>query len=205
VLDEADRMLDMGFAMDMNTISSQCRSERQNLLFSATLNHKGLRTVSERFSNPEKIEVGSQREEHENIQQQAILADDIKHKEKLTVALIAQAEISKVFIFCNTRAQCEQVSHFLRYKKIKSGYIHGEIEQNQRKQILNSFRQGSLDVLVATDLAARGLDIRDIDLVINFTVAQSGDDHTHRVGRTGRAGKMGRAVTLVSENEWNQM
>ncbi|MEH6549014.1 MAG: DEAD/DEAH box helicase [Pseudomonadales bacterium] len=205
VLDEADRMLDMGFAVDMHTISSSCNKDRQNLLFSATLRHKGLGRVTETFKDPQSIEVDSHRQQHSHIKQQRILADDIKHKEKLVAALITEEEARKVMVFCNTRVQCEQLSHLLRYKKFKVNYIHGEISQNDRKQIMNQFRQGGLEVLVATDLAARGLDIDGVDLVINFTIAQSGDDHVHRVGRTGRAGHEGKAITLVSASEWNAM
>lgn len=205
VLDEADRMLDMGFAIDMNTIADVCNRQRQNLLFSATLNHKQLGVISGQFTNPELIEVGSSRQVLDTIAQQLILADDNQHKEKLVVALMEQEQAAKVFIFCNTRLQCQQLSNLLRYKKYKVNFIHGEIGQNDRKQIMNQFRQGALEVLVATDLAARGLDIDDVDLVINFSIAQSGDDHVHRVGRTGRAGRQGKAVTLIGGSEWNQM
>ncbi|MFA7554016.1 MAG: DEAD/DEAH box helicase [Spongiibacteraceae bacterium] len=205
VLDEADRMLDMGFALDMSTIARSCNPQRQNLLFSATLNHAGLGFISETFNQPLSIEVDSQKQDHSHITQQMVLADDVKHKEKLVAALVEEEQARKVFVFCNTRVQCEQLSNVLRYKKYKVAYIHGDIEQNQRKQIMNQFRQGALQILVATDLAARGLDIDDVDLVINFTTAHSGDDHTHRVGRTGRAGQQGKAITLVSSNEWNQM
>ncbi len=204
VLDEADRMLDMGFAIAMNTIGDSCSKERQNLLFSATLNHKEIGRISANFSNPRSIELDSQ-QQHSHISQQLVLADDIKHKEKLVEALINEQEAAKVFVFCNTRVQCERLSHLLRYKKFKVDFIHGDIGQNQRKQIMNQFRLGGLQVLVATDLAARGLDIQGVDLVINFTIAQSGDDHVHRVGRTGRAGQQGCAISLVSTNEWNQM
>ena len=205
VLDEADRMLDMGFAIDMHTIAHSCNKQRQNLLFSATLKHKELGRISATFDNPEFIEVDSHRQQHRHISQQLVLADDIKHKEKLVAALLAEEPARKVFIFCNTRIQCQQLSHFLRYKKFKANCIHGEIPQSERKQIMNQFRQGAIEVLVATDLAARGLDIDDVDLVINFNIAQSGDDHVHRVGRTGRAGQEGKAITLVDGNEWNQM
>ena len=205
VLDEADRMLDMGFAIDMNTIASSCSKQRQNLLFSATLKHKELRRISATFNDPKYIEVDSHREQHSHILQQLVLADDLKHKEKLVAALLEEEQARKVFIFCKTRKQCQQLSHVLRYKKFKANCIHGEIAQSDRKQIMNQFRSGQLDVLVATDLAARGLDIDDVDLVINFSIAQSGDDHVHRVGRTGRAGREGKAITLIDSNEWNQM
>jgi superfamily II DNA/RNA helicase len=205
ILDEADRMLDMGFALAMHTLSDNCNKQRQNLLFSATLKHQELDRLSATFNDPQAIEVGSQKQDHSHILQQLILADNLKHKEKLVTALIAEEQAQKVFVFCNTRVQCQQLSNVLRYNKIKSNYIHGEISQNDRKQIMNSFRQGSIQVLVATDLAARGLDIDDVDLVINFNIAQSGDDHIHRVGRTGRAGRAGKAVVLICESDWNQM
>lgn len=211
VLDEADRMLDMGFAIDMHTIGESCNKQRQNLLFSATLiqkgkgQHKELGRIKATFKDPEFIEVDSHRQQHRQITQQLILADDKKHKEALVSALLEEEQPGKVFIFCKTRQQCEQLSNVLRYKKLKANCIHGEIPQSERKQIMNQFRQGTVNVLVATDLAARGLDIHDVDLVINFSIAQSGDDHVHRVGRTGRAGKEGKAVTLIDSNEWNQM
>ena len=205
VLDEADRMLDMGFAIAMYTIGESCNQQRQNLLFSATLNHKELGRIKETFKDPELIEVDSHRQQHEKITQQLILADDKKHKEALVSALLEEEKAHKVFIFCKTRQQCEQLSHVLRYKKFKANCIHGEIPQSERKQIMNQFRQGTVNILVATDLAARGLDIHDVDLVINFSIAQCGDDHVHRVGRTGRAGKEGKAITIIDSNEWNQM
>jgi superfamily II DNA/RNA helicase len=205
VLDEADRMLDMGFAIDMNTIASACNPGRQNLLYSATLNHRQLGLISKGFKDPQLIEVGSMKEPHLDITQQMILSDDKKHKEKLLLALLAEEAPEKAIVFCRTRVQCQQLSNMLRSKNIKVNFIHGEISQNDRKQILNQFRQGALQLLVATDLAARGLDVDDIELVVNFNIAQSGDDHVHRVGRTGRAGKAGLAVNLVSSPEWDQM
>lgn len=205
VLDEADRMLDMGFAIDMHTISDHCNKQRQNLLFSATLKHKELGRIKATFKDPEFIEVDSHRKQHTHITQQMILADDKKHKEALVAALLTEEQARKVFIFCKTRVQCEQLSNVLKYKKFKANCIHGEIPQSDRKQIMNQFRQGGIEVLVATDLAARGLDIDNVDLVINFSIASSGDDHTHRIGRTGRAGQEGKAITLIDSNEWDQM
>lgn len=205
VLDEADRMLDMGFAVAMNTIARACRDERQTLLFSATLKHREMEGITSLLREPESIEIDSRHQLHSEITQQTILADDIKHKENLVAALIKEEQPGKVLVFCNTRVQCQQLCNVLQYKKFKVAYLHGEIAQNDRKQVLNRFRHGHLQVLVATDVAARGLDIEGVDLVINFTVAQSGDDHVHRVGRTGRAGQAGTAITLVSATEWSQM
>ena len=205
VLDEADRMLDMGFAEDMQLIAAACKKQRQNLLFSATLKHKGMHHIREILNAPESIEIDSFKEGHSNIIQQKVLADDTAHKQKLVVALIREEQARKVFVFCKTREQCHQLGSALQAKGLQAGFIHGEIPQNQRKTVLNRFRDNKLQVLVATDVAARGLDVEAVDLVINFTVAHSGDDHVHRVGRTGRAGRAGKAITLVTSVDWNLM
>ena len=205
VLDEADRMLDMGFTENMQRILGVCKQQRQNLLYSATLNHKGMKVLQDSFEKPQTIVVDTHQQGHSNICQQIVLADDIRHKQTLVPAIINVEKATKTLIFCNTRAQCQQLSNLLQSKKLRVAYIHGEVEQSNRKQVLNRFRTGSLDVLVATDVAARGLDIEDVALVINYTVAHSGDEHVHRVGRTGRASHLGKAITLVCANEWNVM
>jgi len=205
VLDEADRMLDMGFALDMETVARACKSDHQTLLFSATLNHKGMAGISRLLREPLSIVVDFHRQAHDSITQQVVLADDIKHKEKLVVALLAEEKAARAIVFCNTRVQCQQLGNVLKYNKLRVDFIHGEIGQSDRKQVMNRFRAGQIEVLVATDVAARGLDIEGVELIINFNVAQSGDDHVHRIGRTGRAGKEGKAITLVGANEWNQM
>jgi ATP-dependent RNA helicase SrmB len=203
ILDEADRMLDMGFADDMNVIASACKAERQNLLFSATLEHRAIDRIKPILNDPLPIVIDSHRQAHSQIVQQKILADDPAHKEKLVTALIDEEQATRVFVFCNTREQCQQLGISLKRGSIKADFIHGEISQSERKQVMNRFRDGKLTVLVATDVAARGLDVPDVSMVINFNVAQNGDDHVHRIGRTGRAGLLGKAVTLVSANEWN--
>ncbi len=205
VLDEADRMLDMGFALDMETVARACQSDHQTLLFSATLKHKGMAGISRLLREPQAIVVDTHRQAHDSISQQVVLADDIKHKEKLVVALLAEEKAARAIVFCNTRVQCRQLGNVLKYNRLRVDFIHGEIGQSDRKQVMNRFRAGQIAVLVATDVAARGLDIDGVELIINFNVAQSGDDHVHRIGRTGRAGREGKAITLVSANEWNQM
>ncbi len=203
VLDEADRMLDMGFAEDMNTIASACHKDRQTLLYSATLGHKGIKQVKGVLNDPEIIKLDDHRTQLENIEQLVVLADEDEHKQKLVVNIVNKENAERVFVFCKTREQTNKLTNFLKYKDIKAECIHGEIPQSERKQVMNRFRSGHLNVLVATDVAARGLDIPETDLVINFSVAQSGDDHVHRVGRTGRAGATGKVVTLVNSLEWN--
>jgi ATP-dependent RNA helicase SrmB len=204
VLDEADRMLDMGFAEDMHRIASSCKEPRQNLLFSATLTHRNFGQIRNILDAPVRIEVDSFKKGHSQITQQMILADDDAHKRKLIIALLDEEKADKVFVFCRTRAQCAAVGQRLAETEVKVAYLHGEIPQSDRKQILNRFRDGKLQVLVATDVAARGLDVPDVDLVVNYTVAHSGDDHVHRVGRTGRASRHGKAVTLVDHVDWNK-
>lgn len=205
VLDEADRMLDMGFSEAMNTIARASNSARQNLLFSATLKHRGMSKIDPLLQDPRRLVIDGGSVGHSQITQQRVLADDDKHKQKLLLALINEEQASKVLVFCNTRQQCQQLGNVLRYEKLQADYIHGELSQSERKQVLNRFRDNKLQVLVATDVAARGLDINNIELVINFSVAQSGDDHVHRIGRTGRAGAHGCAITLVNAEEWPQM
>jgi superfamily II DNA/RNA helicase len=205
ILDEADRMLDMGFADEMQVISKSCNKNRQNLLFSATLNHRGFRQIKTIFKDPKLIKINSARQCPPQISQQIILCDNKKHKEELAAALISEEKANKIFIFCKTRIQCEQLSSFLRYKKFRSAFIHGEISQNDRKAVIAKFHSGSIEILVATDLAARGLDINDVEIVLNFNVASSGDEYIHRVGRTGRAGKKGKAISLITADDWNQM
>lgn len=203
ILDEADRMLDMGFAEDMNIIAKACKPGCQNLLFSATLEHRAISDIKNILNDPVSIVIDSHRQGHSQIVQQKVLADDPAHKEKLVTSLIKEEQASKVFVFCNTREQCQQLGISLNRGDLKADFIHGEISQSERKQVLNRFRDDKLTVLVATDVAARGLDVSNVTLVINFTVPQNGDDHVHRIGRTGRAGQVGKAITLVSANEWN--
>jgi len=218
VLDEADRMLDMGFRDEVLAIVGACPPKRQVFLLSATLEHEGIGLIAaEVLSEPEIISVGTHRSAHASIQQQVILADDPAHKNQLVNWLLANSEFEKALVFTNTREQTEILCAFLQSqrdkrnagkpeaaKKSKIGYLHGEMSQDDRKRLMHWFRTGVIRVLVSTDLAARGLDVKGVDLVINHSVARSGDDHVHRIGRTGRAGESGLAITLVAPQEWNQ-
>jgi ATP-dependent RNA helicase SrmB len=202
ILDEADRMLEMGLSEDVMAIAKTCREERQTLLFSATLEPQGIRHLIKQVVLGEAEEIAVN-EVANAIEQQMILADDVKHKEKLLVALLDKSPFEKVVIFTNTKAKAAQLDNVLRYNKYKVSALHGDITQDQRRISLDFFRQGKTQVLVATDVAARGLDIPGVDLVINFDMAQSGDDYLHRIGRTGRADAEGRAVSFVAANDWN--
>lgn len=202
VLDEADRMLEMGLSEDVLKIADTCRRERQTLLFSATLEQKGLRHLIQKvvLGDAEEIVIN---ETPNRIMQEMVLADDVKHKEKLLAALLGRTVFEKVVVFTNTKAKAAQLDGFLRYHNYRVSALHGDIGQDQRKISLDLFRQGKTQVLVATDVAARGLDIPGVDLVVNFDMAQSGDDYIHRIGRTGRADTEGRAVSFVSAADWN--
>ena len=206
VLDEADRMLDMGFSEDMLKITEACNSEKQTLLLSATLNHAGVTKIAKTvLKTPEKIILNRVKDGHDNIHQQIVLADDVKHKQELLVRLLGQESFDKALVFSNTRDQTAGISGFLQYHKIRTAALHGEMEQVERNRVMDLLRRGHIDVLVCTDVAARGLDVKGIDLVVNFDMPRSGDDHVHRIGRTGRAGAQGLAISLINASEWNLM
>ncbi len=223
VLDEADRMLDMGFREDVMSIVRACAKARQTMLLSATLQHDGIGRIAEEvLHDPAIVAIGTHRAEHSSITQQVILADDPGHKKTLVNWLLANSEFTKALVFTNTRENAQELADFLQSQrdreqrpdtawsksgkqKVKVACMHGEMEQDERKRVMHLFRDGAVRVLVSTDLAARGLDVKGIDLVINFGIARSGDDHVHRCGRTGRAGEKGVAVSLVAPQEWNRI
>ncbi|MFT6113084.1 MAG: superfamily II DNA/RNA helicase [Oleispira sp.] len=205
VLDEADRMLDMGFAEDMEIISGECNEgHRQTLLFSATLHHKGIARVAAKvLDNPMEITTATVQDKHDNIKQQVILADDAAHKDRLLSWLLSNDDYEKAIIFTNTRIESERLNVFLRQHSCRCAVLHGELSQDQRNATMQLFREGKINVLVATDVASRGLDVKGIDLVVNYDMARKGDDYVHRIGRTGRAGETGTAISLINHTEWN--
>ncbi|WP_370514671.1 DEAD/DEAH box helicase [Endozoicomonas sp. OPT23] len=204
ILDEADRMLDFGFSPDMIRIASECRPERQTMLFSATLKQKGMVELIKLVLNePESLMLSTARDKHENIHHQMMLADDHAHKEKLTRWLLENETFEKAIVFTNKRLHADQLCAKLRYHDLRVGVLHGEMDHSERKRMMGMLAAGQINILVATDVAARGLDIKGIELVINFEMARNGDDYVHRVGRTGRAGEKGVAISLVDHAEWN--
>jgi superfamily II DNA/RNA helicase len=222
VLDEADRMLDMGFREEVLLVVRACPKARQTFLLSATLVHQGLgRIAQEVLQEPEVVAIGTHRSKHANITQQRILADDPGHKQQLANWLLANTEYDKALVFTNMREHAEQLAGFLQSqrdgkannkvwdrvdkKRTRVACLHGEMPQDERKKLMHWFRTGVVKVLVSTDLAARGLDVKGVDLVLNFAMARSGDDYVHRIGRTGRAGEQGLAVSLIAPQEWNLM
>jgi len=206
ILDEADRMLDMGLSEDVLKIAQACNPKRQTMLFSATLGHKGVLKVAEDvLTEPQALTLSRPQDKHAGIAQQVVLVDDPAHKERLTNWLLANEAYAKALIFANTKAQAEKLHGLLRYHNHSVGLLHGDMTQDERNQVMTQLRQGRIKVLVATDVAARGLDIRGIELVINFDMARNGDDYIHRIGRTGRAGETGLAITFIAAPDWNLM
>lgn len=204
VLDEADRMLDMGFAEDMDVIVGRSRKERQTFMLSATLRHEGIGRIARAMLNkPEQITTNTVRDQHEFIRQQRILADDNAHKDRLLVWLLANETYDKAIVFVNKRTEVDRLNDFLRRHRNGIAMLHGEMTQDERNYVMQSLREGKRNILVATDVAARGLDVEGMDLVINYDLARKGDEYVHRIGRTGRAGKEGLAISLISPHEWN--
>ncbi|WP_313513347.1 DEAD/DEAH box helicase [Pseudomonas sp.] len=206
VLDEADRMLDMGFSDDVQRLANECANRAQTLLFSATSGGNGLREmVAAVLRDPQHLRLNSISELNEGTRQQIITADDPGHKERLVHWLLANETYQKAIIFTNTRAQADRLYGRLVASDHKVFVLHGEKDQKDRKLAIDRLKQGGVKILVATDVAARGLDVEGLDLVINFDMPRSGDEYVHRIGRTGRAGNDGLAISLICHNDWNLM
>jgi superfamily II DNA/RNA helicase len=206
VLDEADRMLDLGFRDDVLEINRHCNPHRQALLLSATLRHRGVgRIASALLADPQTICIGEPRQAHGMIRHQVILADGQEHKDQLLRGLLHCGEYRRVLLFANKRSTAARLARLLAQQGLRSDCLHGELSTEQRKQVVSRFAEGKVAILAASDLAARGLDIQDIDLVVNYDLPHSGDDYLHRSGRTGRAGREGESVCLVAAPEWNLM
>ena len=206
ILDEADRMLDMGFSEDVLKIADQCNRQRQTLLFSATLNHKDIKGIASKVLNdPEVISLNTVKDKHRNIEQQVVLADNNGHKAQILNWLLDHESYSKSLIFTNKKTETERLASALLEGGQRVGVLHGDMGQKQRNLVMERFHRGQVKALVATDVAARGIDVQGIDLVVNFDMPRTGKDYVHRIGRTGRAGKKGVAISLISHPEWNLM
>lgn len=199
VLDEADEMLEMGFRQDIETILSNTPHQRQTLLFSATIPSE-IKQIARRYQkNPEFIRISDKRQNVPKISQYAFRCN-IKDKFTGLTRLLEAYDVKRALIFCNTKKSVNFVEKHLR-DDFRVDSIHGDMTQKVRDKVMNKFRNGNIAMLVATDVAARGLDIDDVDVVINYDVPQNLDDYIHRIGRTARAGKRGMAFTLVSGDE----
>ena len=203
VLDEADRMLDMGFYDDICVVAKQCPKERQTLLFSATY-PEGIAKISQQFmKSPQTITVQAQHEKNK-IRQRWIQVPDSEHDEARLNAVgqvLRHFRPASTLSFCNTKSQCRALVALLKSQGFSALALYGELEQRERDQVLVQFSNRSCSVLVATDVAARGLDIAQLEMVINVDVTPDAEVHIHRIGRTGRAGEEGWAISLASMDE----
>jgi ATP-dependent RNA helicase DeaD len=199
VLDEADRMLDMGFAKDLNFILSKVPRKRQSLLFSATMSPDIRQLAMRQMINPKEILVSKDEPVLDLTKQYYFMAD--KDTKRDALCTILDKSNPKAIVFCATRRKVDHLTKKLLADNYPVGAIHGDVAQNKRERVIKSFKDGSISILVATDVAARGLDIDGVDYVINYDAPIDPDTYVHRIGRTGRAGKEGIAVSFFMPEE----
>ncbi|NNC84091.1 MAG: DEAD/DEAH box helicase [Flavobacteriales bacterium] len=199
ILDEADRMLDMGFAEDINQIISYLPEKRQNLLFSATFPPKIRQLAKELLNDPEEVSIAISKPA-EGVMQVVYLCYD-KNKEDLIGHLLKGKELKSVIVFASRKTTVSSLARRLKKIGLNAAPISSDLDQEQREEVLRKFRAKRLNILVATDIMARGIDIKEIELVINYEVPNDAEDYVHRVGRTARASTTGIAITLVNQEE----
>ena len=204
VVDEVDTMLDMGFLSDIETIFQEANQTRQILMYSATMNQNVKKLAKEFLKDPIVVEVSPQRSSVKKIIQRVIEVDPDKKAELLSY-IIGSENYSQVLVFVNTKKEADGLVEHLNLDGLPASCIHGDIRQTARAKALRKFRSGDNRVLVATDIAARGIDIQMLPLVVNFELPESVSDYTHRIGRTGRAGQSGHAITLLSVKDYKMM
>jgi len=201
VLDEADRMLDMGFAPDVRRILAALPDERQTMLFSATVSPEVDALARTALAGHASVEIGRRAQPADGIEHVIVAADKVRKRDVL--ARILQAKpAGQTLIFTRTKYGADKLATFLRREGIPANAIHGNKAQSHRQRTLAAFREGTADVLVATDIAARGIDVDGIRMVVNYDVPNDPEIYVHRVGRTARAGAQGLALTLISPDEW---
>tara|TARA_Y100001960_G_scaffold48533_1_gene49160 strand:- start:361 stop:1692 length:1332 start_codon:yes stop_codon:yes gene_type:complete len=205
ILDEADRMLDLGFAPELRRIANAAKHRRrQTLMFSATLDHAEVNGIAnEMLDAPKRIAIGVSNEEHLDITQKFYLCDHLDHKEAILDRVLEEAEYRQVMIFTATRADTDRLTEKLNEKKLKAVALSGNLNQTQRNAIMSQFERAVYKILVTTDVASRGIDIPNVSHVINFDMPKHTEEYVHRVGRTGRAGNKGDAISLVGPKDWD--
>jgi superfamily II DNA/RNA helicase len=202
VLDEADRMLDMGFNDDIMKIISFLPKQRQNLLFSATMPHKMRDLARKLLQNPVEINIAVSKPPEQIVQEAFVVYEP--QKIPLIKYILRNKAYTRVIIFCSKKQQVKQLSAELKRAQFSIEEIHSDLLQDKREQVLQDFRNKKIKILVATDILSRGIDIEEIELVINFDVPNDGEDYIHRIGRTARASSLGTAITFISEAEQNK-
>lgn len=196
VLDEADKMLDMGFRNDMETILGQTPKTRQTAMFSATMDREIMRLMNRYQNNPVHIDTTKQKMDVPKIEQNYCDMQEMDKPEALT-GIIDQHNLKVALVFSNTKSKVDRIVKKLNNNGYKAAGIHGGHDQRQRERAMNSFRTGAVGILVATDVAGRGIDVNGIEAVINYDFPMDDENYIHRIGRTGRAGKTGKAFTFV--------
>lgn len=198
ILDEADRMLDMGFIDPVKQIAAFVPESRQTLLFSATFKSNVLNLSKSLLNKPVEVIVSHDKKEYENIEQRLHYVDDTNHKYTLLSHFLKDPELKQVIIFTSTKKQADHLAEKLKKLEHPAAALHGDMNQRQRIQTLTKLRRGKLRILIATDVASRGIDISTISHVVNFDLPMNAEDYVHRIGRTGRAGAKGLALSFVS-------
>lgn len=205
ILDEADRMLDMGFIDDINNIVSRIPKEHQTLLFSATLGREVEELSSKMLKNPIRISLTNSKQKHDHITQKLLYADNMTHKIKILEYILKDTALDQAIVFTSTKRGADTLSDLLIKNGFSVGALHGDMNQKQRTNTISKLQRGQLQILVATDVAARGIDIEHISHAVNFDLPMQAEDYIHRIGRTGRAGKQGTALTIAIHNEFNKI
>lgn len=201
VLDEADRMLDMGFAPDVRRILDALPRERQTLLFSATISSDVDRLARRALSGHAEVETARRASPADGVEHRILAVDRVRKKDAL-VAILERETVERALVFTRTKRGADRLVQQLRRRGLHASALHGDKAQSVRQRTLDGFRDGRFHVLVATDIAARGIDVEGIDVVVNYDVPHDPEAYVHRVGRTARAGATGLALTLMSPHEW---